>query len=226
MRRSIIRRVRIGAETVFQIACQARFHVMKATTIATEPTFKTDPRSGAVKWTLATWQRAYDAGLFPLWAEYELMDGELYLVPPSSPEHDGLVEKLVGYLRSLLAAAPVVVREEKPLYISEDSAPKCDLVIAQPHDYTEHKMSPADVLVVGEVCRSNRRSDFGLKPGVYARARIPQYWVFDVSNQTFHVYTLDNDSYVETTPTEGTIEIAGVDIAIPALITFAFGPKA
>lgn len=77
------------------------------------------------KWTLDAYRTAWGAGAFGD-ADLELLDGDLYTVPPASPSHDWLIELLRRYLETQCRNCGVLVREEKTVFINESSTPKSD----------------------------------------------------------------------------------------------------
>src|SRR5262249_15648256 len=56
-------------------------------------------------------------------------------------------------------------------------------------DYLERHPGPDDVSLVVEVSDSTLRRDRGLKKRIYARARIPVYWIVNLIDNQIEVYT-------------------------------------
>ncbi|MGF1521688.1 MAG: Uma2 family endonuclease [Leptolyngbyaceae cyanobacterium] len=189
---------------------------------APQPTF-TAKADGKIRWTVQTWQRAYDAGLFGLWDRYELLDGELYYVPTSSPQHDSTIENLVESLRELLAAQSFKVREEKVVYIADDSTPRPDISIVTQQNYRDRHAAPADVYLIIEVCQTSYINDLDLKPSIYAAAGIPEYWVVHLKNEQIKRFYNPVDGKYQETVLTSAVNIAGVDIAAAEMLAIAFG---
>lgn len=110
-------------------------------------------------------------------APVELIEGVLVAVPPIGPEHAGTVEEVAAALRSDLPAG-WKVREEKPLRVPPASEPEPDVAVVEDHDYRTRHPSWAALLV--EVADSSRVTDLEVKPGLYAGAGVPEYWVVDL----------------------------------------------
>lgn len=197
---------------------------MVASPATQQPTFFTTKPSGQVRWTVDLWRRADELGLFPPLARYELLNGELYYVPTPTSEHDGTVEDVRDYLRDVLGDV-ATVREEKIIYIAEDSTPRPDLSIVKPGRYKKTHATPADTYLIVEVCYSNKTNDLGIKPKLYAAANIPEYWAIDIkARQLKRFHSLANGQYQETVITTESkpVSIAGISVDIAAISQLAF----
>lgn len=175
------------------------------------------------KWTLDAYRTAWEAGAFGD-ADLELLNGDLYTVPPASPGHDWLIELLDKFLEARLEGYGVLVREEKTVFISESSTPKPDISVVKNQDYSEIHPRTTDVYLVVEVANSNPQRAMELKRDLYAEAGIPQYWVFDIKQRTFRVYTNPvTGAYTEALMRDGYVTLAGVDISVRDILQLAFG---
>jgi Uma2 family endonuclease len=127
----------------------------------------------------------------------ELLDGVLVEMTPAGARH----ADVVGRLTMLLAPALVgraLVRVQSPLAISDQSEPEPDLAVVAIADYQrEH---PHHALLVVEVADASLRKDLGVKATLYARARVTEYWVVDLSTWTFRRHTAPaDDGYTQVT---------------------------
>jgi Uma2 family endonuclease len=75
--------------------------------------------------------------------------------------------------------------------VTTDSEPEPDLAVirGQARDYPDRQPGSGDVPLVVEVADSSLRTDRGTKKRVYARARIPIYWIANLVDSKFEVYT-------------------------------------
>ncbi|MEO8085098.1 MAG: Uma2 family endonuclease [Ardenticatenales bacterium] len=124
-------------------------------------------------------------------ARVELIDGVIYQMSPTSPEHNGpsisltrlLVQRL-GDLADVLPSSSIV--------LSHWSMPQPDFVVLARHDdpteYHKRHIEPADCLLIVEVSRSSLRFDRGIKARAYARAGVPEYWVVAVDEGVIEVH--------------------------------------
>lgn len=126
-----------------------------------------------------------EAGVLPLDARVELIEGELIDMPPIGPPHAATVERLADLLRPAIADR-AMVRTQQPSVVGRYSAPQPDIsVVAKRGDYYEHAHpQPRDVLLVVEVAASTLAFDREVKAGVYARSGVPEVWIVDVAGRS------------------------------------------
>jgi Uma2 family endonuclease len=87
------------------------------------------------------------------------------------------------------------VRPQLPFAADDWSEPEPDIAVVQ-KDYTR-RGHPSEVLLLIEVADSSLRKDRGLKREIYAQARVPEYWIVDVSTMTIAVHTVPLDGQYE-----------------------------
>jgi Uma2 family endonuclease len=85
------------------------------------------------------------------------------------------------------------VLKEDPINVAdgdnEHNEPEPDLVVVrQPRSRDKMKPSPDNILLVIEVADSTRSFDLTKKAALYARAGIPDYWVFDTKQREVIVH--------------------------------------
>ncbi|HLW93882.1 MAG TPA: Uma2 family endonuclease [Solirubrobacteraceae bacterium] len=159
-----------------------------------------------------------ESGGFDEETHIELIDGILCDMSPKTPEH-GLV---VEYLNRVLAAAldhdRFRLRVTGSLSLG-DSEPEPDLAIVARG--TPDPYHPASAELVIEVAISSRRRDLAVKPPLYARAGVTEYWVIDVAQNAVVVHRAPGkDGYgsrVELRPGEaldgGVVGVGELDVA-------------
>jgi Uma2 family endonuclease len=151
-----------------------------------------------------TYNRIVESGILE-GQSVELIDGLLVEhMSPQSREHAALVTVLNRYL----ATTPAWVRVQSPLEVPPDSEPEPDLaVVAQPPSSTDHARS---ALLAVEVSVSSHKLDRGAKATLYARAKVPIYWLVDVPARAVEVYTCpENDRYRD-------LEVYGLGAQVPS----------
>ena len=74
---------------------------------------------------------------------------------------------------------------QSPVELSADEMPEpdCALLRPDPHDYRERRATPADVLLLIEVCDPSLARDMEEKLPRYAAAGIPEIWLVDLPGQ-------------------------------------------
>jgi Uma2 family endonuclease len=126
------------------------------------------------------------AGIIKPDERVELLDGEIVPMNPiNSPHAWGVVR-----LNRLFSVFPdrFVVFVQSPLRLSDRSEPEPDIVLAQLDTPEDRHPGPDDVSLVIEVADSSIRVDRLRKLPMYARARIPEYWIVDLNAERIEVY--------------------------------------
>jgi Uma2 family endonuclease len=83
-----------------------------------------------------------------------------------------------------------IVRSQEPVTLA-DSEPEPDAVVVRGEvkDYSRRHPGPQETALVIEVSDATLRRDRGTKKRIYARARIPVYWVINLIDMRLEVYT-------------------------------------
>ena len=134
------------------------------------------------RWTLDEYHQAIDAGLFGD-RRIELIDGELYEMPPMREPHIGAATFLEDTFSPL---RPRRVRTSKPIILPRNGEPEPDLTIARAG--APLKPRPEDVQLVIEVSHTTRQFDRGLKLEAYLRDGIREVWIVDLETRELLVY--------------------------------------
>ena len=133
---------------------------------------------------------------------WELVNGELYQMPPATMEHQLLIDFLVGAINLFTRAlhpTPGRAFTNIGLAISELYAPTPDITYVRYENLHLTRggfMEGVPDLVV-EALSSDRRRDLVLKRGWYAAAGVPEYWIIDPVNDTITILELSGSDYVE-----------------------------
>jgi Uma2 family endonuclease len=83
-----------------------------------------------------------------------------------------------------------ILRSQSPIRFGTTSEPQPDLaVLRRRHDYykTAHPTAD-DALLLVEVSDTSARYDLKVKVPLYARYRIPEVWVVDLTQGMLHIY--------------------------------------
>jgi Uma2 family endonuclease len=145
----------------------------------------------------------------------EFLEGWIVTKMPRSPLHDGVIMRV----RTRLARA---LGDDWPIRIqsavtTRDSEPEPDLaVVSGPEEkYLERHPTPFDVEMLIEVSDSTLELDRLVKGRLYARARVPVYWIVNLSENIIKVYT---DSVGGKNPRYRTREDYGADEGVPLIV--------
>jgi len=130
-----------------------------------------------------------DAGILKPEDRVELIEGEIYRMPPIGNRHAGCVNRLVHGFAPLLAARRAVLAPQNPVNLTDISEPQPDVTLLRPRAdfYGEGHPTPDDVLLLVEVADSSIGFDRGTKIPLYARCGIPEVWLVDLVKRTLEV---------------------------------------
>src|SRR5207253_5719087 len=109
----------------------------------------------------------------------ELVGGQLIVAEPQGPYHASAITAADYALRAALPPG-WIVRIQMPVSLDDESEPEPDVVVVRgrPGDYREsHPVRP---VLAAEVAESSLAFDRGQKGGLYARARIEDYWIVNL----------------------------------------------
>jgi Uma2 family endonuclease len=134
------------------------------------------------KLTADEYQRMIEVGIIAEGAPVELIEGELIQMAAFGGEH--LLR--IGDLTRLLILAtepPVFVSPQGSIRLNDHSEPEPDFAILRARPLGRTPPPADDVVLVIEVSDSSLMYDLNVKGPLYARARIPEYWVVDLTAQ-------------------------------------------
>jgi Uma2 family endonuclease len=80
------------------------------------------------------------------------------------------------------------VRVQLPLQLGEYSVPEPDVAVVSREEGARRDTHPQQALLVIEVARHSLREDRATKGALYARHRVPEFWIVDVERQRIEVY--------------------------------------
>jgi Uma2 family endonuclease len=130
-----------------------------------------------------------NAGIFDEDDRVELIEGELRAMPPIKPNHAGKNKRL-NRLLTRGAGDDALVAVQDPLTLRADSEPEPDLMLLRPREdfYENANPTPADTLLVIEICDTALRYDQEIKVPLYAAHGIPEVWLLDLKQQRLEIY--------------------------------------
>lgn len=159
-----------------------------ATAILLPPDTRPRPTLPVKRFSLAEYHRLIEIGFLKPSDRLELINGWLVTKMPQNPPHAKVIVKLSKWLM-LACPDTFEVRVQLPVTLSDDSEPEPDLVVCNSADSGEHHPYPEQIALVIEVADSTLAQDRGEKLEVYARDKIPQYWIVNVTARVVEVYT-------------------------------------
>jgi Uma2 family endonuclease len=141
------------------------------------------------RFSVSQYQRMVEAGILTTEDKVELLENYVVLKMPRNPPQDGTIQRIQ---KRLLRYVPAGwdLRNQGSLELT-DSQPEPDLAIVRedPTDYTTRHPTAADVGLLIEVADTSLLRDQRDKTRIYARAGIPVYWIINLVDRRFEVYT-------------------------------------
>ena len=141
------------------------------------------------RFTVAEYQRMGELGILTEDDHVELLEGWIVPKMHRNPPHDGTIEILQQWLLITLAAGWRCRIQSTP--VTTDSQPEPDLVVVRgdPIERLRRHPGPDDIGLVIEVADTTLESDRNEKSRIYARAKVPCYWIVNLIDQQIEVRT-------------------------------------
>jgi Uma2 family endonuclease len=119
----------------------------------------------------------------------ELLEGLLVVKMPKNPPHRVATRLTESALEHLIPEGWYV--DTRGPITTEDSEPEPDVVVVRgdPRRYLDRHPGPPDVALVTEVSDTTLAHDRTSKKQIYARARVPVYWIINLPESRLEVYT-------------------------------------
>jgi Uma2 family endonuclease len=150
------------------------------------------------RWTRHEFEQLGSMGFFGPEERLELLDGEIFHMPPQSSFHSTSLYRAGEFLREIYAAG-YVVRIQMPLAIDDHSFPEPDVAVVRGswRDYRDRH--PTTAVLVVEVADSSLLYDRERKRRRYAANGIPEYWIINLSDGCLQLYRqpVDDDYQVQ-----------------------------
>jgi len=137
-------------------------------------------------WTRVEYDHLIEKGVFGPDDRIELLGGALVVREPQGSPHAMGIRMAEEALRRVFAAG-WDVRGQLPVALDDDSEPEPDISVVPGsfRDY-RHGHPPRAVLIV-EVAESSLSLDRAVKGSLYARARVPDYWIVNLVDRALEV---------------------------------------
>jgi Uma2 family endonuclease len=138
---------------------------------------------------------------------YELLHGELYMVPAPSTRHQRILGNLHLRLRThadshrlgevLLAPVDVILGQGSGREVAQ---PDIIFIAHARRDIIKlHGIEGAPDLVIEILSAGTAERDRGYKRTLYARYRVPEYWIVDPDARTVEVYVTSGEGLADPT---------------------------
>ena len=161
-----------------------------AVKVAPEPSVTpSTPKRPLYRLSVAQYEKMAEVGILKDGERVELIEGLLLEKMTQHPPHAVTLDCAQELLRPLLPNE-WSLREQKPIKLS-DSEPEPDLVVVRGplRRYGRGHPRPGDIALIIEVAESSLAEDRDDKQRIYARARLPLYWIINIVHAQVEVYS-------------------------------------
>jgi Uma2 family endonuclease len=130
--------------------------------------------------TVQEYYRMAEAGILNADERIELIEGEIVEMSPVGGPHIKRINDVTKLLNRSLGDR-VEVSPQNSVRLDDRSEPMPDIAVLRYRGDNDDVPTVNDVLVIIEVSVSSLQRDLGWKLALYARAGVPEVWVFDVN---------------------------------------------
>ena len=174
--------------------------------------------------TIEQYEKMVETGILTKYDRVELIEGEIVEMSPIGDAHAACVGNLTHLLVTLFEGR-AWAWVQGPVKVPPNSKPQPDAALLRVRSYKRQGASTEDALLFIEVADTTLRYDRSVKQRIYARARVPEYWIMDTNAEVVEIYRSPRgDSYEERSQVargESVAPLAFPDIAIPVDAIFA-----
>jgi len=140
------------------------------------------------RWTRAEYARLIETGVFHPDERLELIGGELIVRERQGASHSLAIELINEALRAAFGAG-WRIRVQLPVALDDESEPEPDFsVVPGTPRQVPLDPKPARPALVVEVAESTLAFDRNVKSSLYARARVPDYWIINLVDRVLEIY--------------------------------------
>lgn len=141
------------------------------------------------KFSLETYNRMIEAGIFGKQTKVELIHGEIVDMAPMGDEHIFSILRFTNRLVKTYGDEALVL-PQCPVQFPPNSEPEPDFALLKlPEErYRGRKPQPEDVFLLVEISNSTLAYDRGTKLKLYAEIGIPEVWIRNLKDDTLEAY--------------------------------------
>jgi Uma2 family endonuclease len=109
---------------------------------------------------------------------YELIDGSIIVSPSATTGHNMIARWIATILEEACPTEDWIVSTDQSATVDDRTEPRPDIVVCRTKHVSTSPFPITDTSMVGEVVSPNSAlRDTETKKGLYARAKVPAYWI-------------------------------------------------
>lgn len=139
------------------------------------------------RWTREEYERLGELGVLGPDERVELIEGEIFAMPPQGSPHATGIRLSLRALRRAYGEE-FDVSSQLPLALGQYSEPEPDVAVVAGSARDFVKEHPSSALLVVEVSDSTLRFDRETKGSLYTAAGIPHYWLVNLVDRQLEMY--------------------------------------
>jgi Uma2 family endonuclease len=159
-----------------------------STVISTPPPVAL-PSEPPARITVGQYHAMLQAGVFAEDERVELLEGWLFHKMAKKATHSVSTRAMRKRLEKLLPLDWDVDSQEPITTLESEPEPDVSVVRAGVRDNKKRHPKPKEVGLVVEVSEGSLARDRGMKKRIYARARVPVYWIVNLVDNQIEIYT-------------------------------------
>ena len=156
------------------------------------------------RFTVDEYYEMAKAGILRADERVELLDGEIYCMSPIGSLHAATVAFVSRWFDRRVGDR-AIMWIQNPVRLHSGAEPEPDIVLLRyrPDHYAAGHPGPEDVLLLIEVADTSFAFDRDTKLPEYARAGIPEVWLFNLPRAQAHIYRQPQDGQYSRQETVG-----------------------
>jgi Uma2 family endonuclease len=158
-------------------------------TVTSAPLAAALPPELPARITVGQYHAMIEAGVFAEDEGVELLEGWLFHKMAKKATHSFSTRAMRKTLEKLLPPSWDVDSQEPITTLESEPEPDVSVVRAGVRNNKKRHPKPKEVGLVVEVSEGTLARDRGMKKRIYARARIPVYWIINLVDHQIEVYT-------------------------------------
>lgn len=141
------------------------------------------------RWSVEEYHRLFEIGVLDPSERVELLEGWIVNKMPQNPPHRGSVGRVVKRISRVLPDN-WTMSVQGPITLS-DSEPEPDISLARGEEeiYDDRHPEPSDLGVLIEVGDSTVLDDRRYKGELYAKEKVPEFWLINLVARKVEIYT-------------------------------------
>ena len=147
-----------------------------------------DSLSALHKFTVDEFHQMIDAGVFGKHDRVQLLEGRIVDKMTHNPRHDASVDLTQSAIVPLLPSAWRVRCQCAITTADSEPEPDIAVVLGPARRYSQRHPGPKDIGLIVEIADATLRDDQTIQWRIYARSRIPVYWIVNLVDEKVEVY--------------------------------------